>query len=149
MAAKTIDANAPRFNQIGIVILVLTGFIFEIRILPALVGAILLLGGIFPAYSLFQLIYRRVIVPAGLLTPQIVEGDGAAHRFAEVLGGLTMAVASVAFLVGQAYIGWILSWVVVVLAGVNLAFGFCAGCFLYYQIQKHRTDRSTAHTQGI
>ena len=147
MASKTVDTNALRFNQISIVVLVLTGFIFDLSIIPALVAAILLIGAVFPQDSLFRWIYHRAIVPAGLLVPEIVEDDGAAHRFAQLLGGVTLTAAAIALFAGESYAGWALAWLVVVLAGVNLAFGFCTGCFIYYQIRKFRSGRSTEHTQ--
>lgn len=147
MTPTTIDSQTLRFNQMSIVALVLTGFIFDLRILPAIVALILLAGAIRPSLSLFRLIYTRVIVPAGLLTPRAVEDDGLAHRFAQLLGGLMLAAASVAFLFGHVYTGWLLSWVVVILAGVNLVFGFCVGCFLYYRIQRMRSGRLTTHSK--
>lgn len=139
MTAARVDTNALKFNQISIVVLVLTGFIFDLRLLPGLVAVILLTGAIHPPLSLFRWIYHRIIVPAHLLSPRPAEDDGAAHRFAQFLGGLMLAGASIAFLAGEPTTGWVLSWIVVILAGVNLAFGFCAGCFLYYQIRKFRT----------
>lgn len=146
MTPTMIDVQALRFNQMSIVVLVLTGFIFDVRIIPAIVALILLAGAIRPSLSVFRLIYAQVIVPAGLLTPRVVEDNGLAHRFAQLLGGLMLAIASVAFLFEDAYTGWLLSWVVALLAGVNLAFGFCVGCFLYYRIQRMRTGRLTTHS---
>ncbi|MCA9974174.1 MAG: DUF4395 family protein, partial [Anaerolineales bacterium] len=37
---------------------------------------------------------------------------------------------------GQTIIGWTLAWVVVGLAALNLFLGFCAGCFVYYQLTR-------------
>lgn len=148
MAATNVDTSALRFNQISIVVLVLMGYIFDVRILPALVAVILLAGVIDQRMSLFRWLYKTVILPAGLLAPRIVEDDGAAHRFAQLLGGLTLTAASIALFTGSASAGWILAWIVIVLAGVDLAFGFCTGCFLYYQIQKFRSAHATDSTRG-
>jgi hypothetical protein len=148
MATKTVDTNALRFNQISIVVLVLAGYIFDIRILPAIVAVILLLGAVSPRYSLFRWVYSHLIVPAGLLSPQIVEDDGAAHRFAQALGGVTLTAAVIALYFISNYAGWALAWVVVLLAGVNLAFGFCTGCFIYYQIRKFRASHAPQHAHG-
>ncbi len=148
MTAKSIDTTALQFNQISIVVLVLTGYILDLRVLPAIVAAILLAGVIDPRLSLFRWIYRGLVVPAGILTPQVVEDDGSAHRFAQFLGGLTLSAASIALFAGSATAGWILAWVVVVLAGVNLAFGFCTGCFLYYLLRRRRPRHSATTTHG-
>jgi hypothetical protein len=39
-----------------------------------------------------------------------------------------------AFALGAPVLGWALTGVVVALAAVNLFLGFCAGCFMYYQL---------------
>jgi hypothetical protein len=45
-------------------------------------------------------------------------------------------LATILLAVGAPTIGWALGWVVVVLAGVNLFLGFCAGCFIHYQLAR-------------
>jgi hypothetical protein len=45
-------------------------------------------------------------------------------------------MAVIALLAGPPVLGWTLVWLVIVLAGLNLFLGFCAGCFLYYQLNK-------------
>ena len=57
--------------------------------------------------------------------------DGPLRRQTGVL-----IVALIAFLAGAATAGWALAILVIVLAGVNLFFGFCAGCFVYFQLQR-------------
>ena len=148
MAAKTVDTTALRFNQISIVVLVLLGYVFDLRLFPAFVAAVLLAGVIDPRLSLFRAIYRSLIIPTGILSPVVVEDDGAAHRFAQLLGGLMLTASAIALFNGYAVTGWTLAWVVVVLAGVNLAFGFCTGCFMYYQIQKIRAQHPANTTHG-
>lgn len=147
MATSTVDTNALRFNQIGIVVLVLTGFILDLRVLPLIVGTILLVGSIAPRLSVFRWVYRSVIVPLKILTPQIVDDDGAAHRFAQLLGGFTLLASAVALFTGAAVTGWVLAWVVIALAGANLLFGFCTGCFIYYRIQKYKAGHSAEHSR--
>ena len=136
MKTNTVDNNALRFNQISIVVLVMSGFLLDQPVLPAIVGAILLIGVVNPDLSVFRRIYKHVIVPAGLLSPQPIADDGAAHRFAQLLGGLTLAAASILLYTGSPVAGWSLAWVVILLATMNLFFGFCAGCFVYYQVRR-------------
>ncbi len=45
-----------------------------------------------------------------------------------------MTLGLVALLAGQSVVGWALVWMVVALAALNLLVGFCAGCFVYYQL---------------
>jgi hypothetical protein len=42
----------------------------------------------------------------------------------------------VLFLVGASAGGWVLTWLVVVLAALNLFVGFCAGCAVYYWLNR-------------
>jgi hypothetical protein len=139
MKTDTVDMNALRFNQISIVVLVLIGFLADLPVLPGVVSAILILGAIKPDLSLFRGVYKHLIVPTGLLVPLPVPDDGAAHRFAQLLGGLFLAASTVFLYTGSAVTGWSLAWIVILLAATNLFFGFCAGCFVYYQIARFRS----------
>jgi len=47
-----------------------------------------------------------------------------------------LILASVALFIGSSIIGWGLVWLVIVLAGLNLFVGFCAGCTLYYWLNR-------------
>ena len=44
----------------------------------------------------------------------------------------------IALLAGAPVAGWALALVVIALAAVNLLFGFCAGCFIFFQLQRLR-----------
>jgi ABC-type xylose transport system permease subunit len=43
-----------------------------------------------------------------------------------------------ALLLGATLAGWVLAWVVIVLASLNLFLGFCAGCAVYYWLNRIR-----------
>ena len=58
------------------------------------------------------------------------------HRFAQGLGGTFVTLGWLALLAGQSVVGWALAWLVVGLAAANLFLGFCAGCFVYYQLNR-------------
>lgn len=134
MALPQLDRSALKVNQAAIVALVGVAFVLDWPALVAAVGAVLLAGTIYPPAALFQQLYRQVLRPAGLVRPRVEPDDPAPHRFAQGLGGSVLAVASVLFWLGVPTVGWALALLVVVLAGVNLVFDFCAGCFLYYQL---------------
>ena len=88
--------------------------------------------------ALFQRIYRDVLRPAGLLKPDLHDEDAAPHRFAQGMGAAVLLIATIALFAGAQALGWGLSFVVIALAAVNLFFGFCAGCFVYFQLQRLR-----------
>jgi hypothetical protein len=64
--------------------------------------------------------------------------DPAPHRFAQGLGAAVLLAATLALFAGAAALGWGLAFVVIGLAAINLLFGFCAGCFVYFQLARLR-----------
>ena len=69
------------------------------------------------------------------MRPRIVEDDPAPHRFAQGVGAAFLIASSlILYLTSATALGWGLDLIVFVLAGINLTVGFCAGCFVYYQL---------------
>jgi Domain of unknown function (DUF4395) len=82
-----------------------------------------------------------VLRPAGLLRPDVHAESAAPHRFAQGMGAGVLLIALAAFALGGPALGWGLSLLVIALAAVNLFFGFCAGCFVYFQLERLRGAR--------
>lgn len=133
---RKVDQTALRANQSFIISLLLLAFVLNSWPLVAFVGFVMLLGTAIPKMSLFKQLYRRLLLPSGLVKSDIINDNPEPHRFAQGFGGVVLALAVVSLLVGQSILGWALVWLVVILAGLNLFLGFCAGCFLYYQLNK-------------
>jgi len=134
---KKVDTTALKFNQASLVTLMLVAFLFELRWLVLAVGLVLTVGTIFPRAALFKQIYLKVLKPARLLKPNVIPDDPAPHRFAQGVGAVFLLAASFALLgLENAVVGWTLAWVVIILAAINLFFGFCAGCFVYFQLDR-------------
>ena len=133
-STSRVDQTALKVNQACIVILLAWAFLFNWPWLVALVALVMLVGTFAPEAGLFKQFYSRVLRPAGLLKPDIVADAPQPHLFAQGVGGAFLLLASLAFLAGWATVGWVLTGIVIALAAVNLIFGFCAGCFMYYQL---------------
>ena len=133
---RTIDQSALRVNQAFIITLLILTFILDSPLLAAFVALVMLLGTAVPRAALFKLIYVRLLRPAGLVKPDVIADNPEPHRFAQGFGGLVLLLALIASLAGPAFLGWALVWLVIALAALNLFLGFCAGCFLYYQLNK-------------
>jgi hypothetical protein len=133
-----VDRTALRVNQAFIIGFLALAFVLDQPWLAAFVCAVMALGTAFPQAALFQRIYRDVLQPAGLLKPDIHQEDAAPHRFAQGLGAAVLLLAALALFAGAQTVGWGLAFVVIALAAVNLLFGFCAGCFVYFQLQRLR-----------
>jgi Domain of unknown function (DUF4395) len=133
-----LDRTALRVNQASIIVLLAIAFIIDQPWLVVFVCAVMAIGTVFPRAALFQRLYRDVLRPARLLRPDLHDEDAAPHRFAQGLGAAFLLAASVALFSGAVALGWGLAFVVIALAAINLIFGFCAGCFVYFQIQRLR-----------
>jgi hypothetical protein len=131
-AHRLFDRTALRVNQAAIIVLLVVGFVLDQPWLAAFVGAVMALGTATPSLALFQRIYRDVLRPGGLLKPDLHEEDPAPHRFAQGMGAAVLLLGVAALFAGLPAIGWGLALLVAALAAVNLVFGFCAGCFVYF-----------------
>jgi len=130
-----VDVRLLKFSQACTVLLTALAIITQQPWLVVVTAAALALSAAFPAIGPFRLLYRGVAVPLRLLKPHIVEDDPAPHRFAQAVGALFLVASSVIMLGTQAFaLGWALDLVVFVLSSINLTVGFCAGCFVYYQL---------------
>lgn len=136
MSTRKVDQSALQVNQAFIIGLLLLAFLLDAVWLVALVAVVMLVGTAVPTLSLFKRIYQHILQPAGLVKPNVIEDNPEPHRFSQGLGGVFVALATLALLAGLPTIGWALVWLVVILAGLNLFLGFCAGCFMYYQLHK-------------
>ena len=140
MALTTVDHSALKVNQIGIVATVLVAFAGSyfyrpILILIPLLAVVLLLGTFAPRLALFKQLYFKVLKPRGIVKPQPVQDRPEPHNFAQGMGGVVLSISSV-LLLAFPVAGLALALLVAVLAFVNVAFGFCLGCQIYYQLGK-------------
>ncbi len=133
---RKVDQSALKVNQAFIIGLLILAFVLNNIPLVAFVGFVMLLGTAVPSLSLFKRIYRHGLRPVGLVKPNVIFDNPEPHRFAQGFGGVVVGFAVIALLANQTVLGWALAWLVVGLAAVNLFLGFCAGCFLYYQLNR-------------
>jgi len=134
-ATPQVDTHLAKFSQSCIIILIALGFVLNAPVIILINGLALALSALVAAASPFGLLYRKVALPLGLLRPRIVEDDPIPHRFAQGIGAIFLLTSSlVLFLTHATILGWALALVVFVLAGINLAVGFCTGCFVYYHL---------------
>ncbi len=122
------DRNQLRFNQALLVILLPLAALSD-QAWPVLLAFLLLVSQHTP-WDLMVLLKRALRVPA-----QPVEEDPRPHRFARSLGAFFLFLSSLALLLGFKGLGYALGLLVALLAVINLAFGFCLGCFLYLHLR--------------
>jgi len=135
-----VDHSALKVNQTGIVATVLVAFLGSVAWRPLLVlipllAVVLLLGTFVPRLALFKQLYFQVLKRRGIVKPRPVQDRPEPHNFAQGLGGVFLAVASV-FLIPLPVVGLALALLVAVLAFVNLAFGYCLCCQIFFQLER-------------
>ena len=147
MATSVVDHSALKVNQTGIVATVLVAFIGSaffrpLLILIPLLSVVLLLGTFAPRLALFKQVYFKVLKPRGIVKPRPVQDRPEPHNFAQGMGGVVLAIASL-LLVPLTVAGLALSLLVAILAFINLAFGYCLGCQIYYQLGRAGLVKAT------
>lgn len=139
MKVVPFDRSVLKVNQVILMTGVLAGYFGGLAspraayVLPAL--AVMMLAGVgSPRWNLPRLLYLHALRPRGVVKPRVVNEDPAPHRFAQLLGGVFLAAASVAVFTGALFVAWVLGWIVAVLAFLNFAFNLCVGCIMYAQL---------------
>jgi hypothetical protein len=136
-----VDHSALRVNQTGLIVLVVLAFLFDAVAILGFAAVVLGLAAVSPRYGLFHRLYQQVLKPRGWVSPRVAQDDPEPHRFAAAIGATVLAASVLVLSVGgSALVGWTLAAMVAVLAAINLFAGFCAGCFLYYQLARVRVN---------
>jgi hypothetical protein len=143
MAVQAFDRSVLKVGQVFIiglnVIAFALGFVLQLQyawLLVPLVGVVMAAGVASPTLNLFRQLYLRVLKPAGIVKPNVAQEDATPHRFANGVGATFLGFSSLAFLLGAAGLGWVLAWIVILLAFINFAFDFCVGCQVYFQLDR-------------
>jgi hypothetical protein len=134
--SNKVDTTALKFNQASIIVLTLLGFVLDQPYLALFVGLVMAAGSLFPQAALFKQIYLTLLKPNGILRANVIDDDPAPHQFAQGVGALFLLASTVSLILGAPGLGWSLAWIVIILAAVNLFLNFCAGCFMYYQLDR-------------
>ena len=133
---RRVDRSAIRVNHIFIAGLLLEGFLLNSLTMVAFVALVMLAGAASPELALFQTIYRDGLRPARLVKAQIIIDNPEPYRFEQGLAGVVIALGLAALLTAHATLGWTLVLLVAAMATLSLMLRFCAGCYLYYQLNR-------------
>jgi hypothetical protein len=133
------DRSVLKVNQMILMVVIVVAYVVGFGypaiawVLPFL--ALMMLAAVAsPSLNVPRLLYARVLRPSGIVKPRIVREDPAPHRFAQLVGGVFLAAASVFVATGLLLVAWVLAWIVVALAFLNFAFNICVGCIVYAQL---------------
>jgi hypothetical protein len=149
---KLIDARGPRFGAV-LTTIVLSVFVVT-EALPLLYWqlAVFTLGA-FVGASPYSFIYRKFVKPR--LSGDVPAEDVRPPQFAQLVGFLFAASATVAFLLGTQTLGLVIISFALAAAFLNAGFNYCLGCEVYLLIARiknmvtSRTDKERSYTLPI
>lgn len=133
---RRIDQNALKSGQALTIGLLLIAFIVESWPLVAFVAISQLAGAVALPIAPYRLVYQLILKPIGLVQPRIQADNLEPHRFAMLVGAIFNGAATLALIGGIAVLGWMLVWIVIILANLNFWLNFCLGCWVYYQLNR-------------
>ena len=133
---KLIDARGPRFGAL-LTTLVLTTFI-AIEFSPLLYWqlAVFTLGA-FVGASPYSFIYRKFVKPR--LRGDIPTEDVRQPQFAQLVGFLFAASATLAYILSAPTLGLVIISFALAAAFLNAAFNYCLGCEVYLLIARAKS----------
>jgi Domain of unknown function (DUF4395) len=132
---QKIDHTALKINQVVIVLLNVLAFVLNLPWLALVVGLVMQIGTLLGIPG-FGFVYRYAVKPLGWAKPYVVLDHPEPHRFSQGFGSVVMLAGSLALFIEATVLGWSLVWLVAALAALNAFGGFCAGCFLYYWLNR-------------
>ena len=133
---RKVDHSAIRTSQAFVISLLVLAFVADAKWLVTFVSAAMLIGTIFPDIALFKAVYLYLLKPPKIVQPDVRVDHPEPHLFAQGVGGTFLLVATLAFIANVTVLGWVLSWIVVALAALNLFAGICVGCLMYYWLNR-------------
>ena len=139
MAVVPFDRSVLKVNQAILMSVIVVGYVVGLVYQPVAwalpVLAVMMLAAVAsPSFNVPRLLYLNWLKPSGIVKPRVVQEDPAPHRFAQLLGGVFLAAATVFVITNILLVAWVLAWIVAALAFLNFAFNICVGCIMYAQL---------------
>jgi hypothetical protein len=135
-----LDPRGPRFaaalTTVVLVVVLATGWGW-LALAQTAVFAVTAAG---PRRGPYALLYRFLVAPR--LGPTAEREDAAPVRFAQLVGFVFLAVASVGYLSGATAVGVAFAAFGLLAAFLNAAFGLCLGCEAYLAARRLTAKRA-------
>jgi hypothetical protein len=132
---QKVDHAALRVNQSLIILLSLLAFILASPWVAVFV-ALVMAYGTARRQPGFKVVYTGLLKPRGWVKPDVINDNSEPHVFAQGFGAVVLGLGVIALFAGVPALGWGLVWLVIALAALNLFVGFCAGCAVYYWLNR-------------
>jgi uncharacterized protein len=133
---RWLDQSEIRTQQALGPLLLMTAYVVGEWRLVAVQAGILFVTALSYRFGPYVLLYRLALKPLGIVKPDVRVDNPEPHRFANIFGSSVLSVAVYLLATRDATAGWILTWMVGILGGIAF-FGWCAGCFMYYVLNRY------------
>ncbi len=137
VSLQKVDHSALRTNQAMIIGLLIAAFVVGTPWLVLFVMLVMAYGTLRRQPG-FQVVYTGLLKRRGWVKPDVINDNSEPHVFAQGFGAVVLLGAVAALFGGVPALGWGLAWLVIALAALNLFVGFCAGCAVYYWLNRLR-----------
>ena len=135
-----LDPRGPRFaatvTTVVLIVVLATGWGW-LALLQTVVFAVTAAD---PRRGPYALLYRSLVLPR--LGPATEREDAAPVRFAQLVGFIFLAVASIGYLSGATVLGTVFAAFGLLAAFLNAAFGLCLGCEAYLAARRLSARRA-------
>jgi len=132
---QKVDHSVLRTHQAVLIVVLVLAFLLNSPVLAAL-AALVMAAGTAARRPGFGFVYTGLLKPRRLVKPDVLLDNPEPHRFAQGLGSVVLWIGAAGFLAGSQALGWSMVWLVIALAALNLFGGFCAGCAVYYWLNR-------------
>ncbi len=131
-----VDQHEIKFAMAGTLLLLSLSWVLDSWIPVAIATVCQFLGGTGSPNAPYFLIYNRVMVPANLIKPHMIQDDPIPHRFASLIGGLLTLIGTIFLWANYSLVGWIIVLIVFVLQSLNFWVSFCMMYYMYYVLNR-------------
>jgi hypothetical protein len=129
-----LDPRGPRFAAAVTTLVLVLILVFSSGWLALAQAVVFAVTAANPRFGPYGLIYRTLVAPR-LGRPTELE-PAAPVRFAQALGLVFTAVATVGYLAGAPVVGIVATALALIAAFLNAAFGLCLGCEVYLAFRR-------------
>lgn len=137
-----LDPRGPRFNAAVTTVVVVLVLITGSGWLMLAQGVVFALTAANPKWGPYGLVYRSLIAPRLSRPKELEPADPV--RFAQLVGLIFAAVATVGYLSGVTVLGIVAAAFALLAAFLNAAFGLCLGCEAYLLIRRLTPGRAAS-----
>ena len=136
---QKIDHTVIRVSQVSLIILNLLAFVLDLPVV-AVISSIFMFIGVLRRKPAYDFVYSMFIQPLKLAKPEVLLDNREPHQFAQLLGTVFTMLGSIFLMLGIPVLGWVLIWIVIALAALNVFGGFCVGCAMYYWLGRMKVS---------